>query len=96
MPLAATLATEEIYNTFSGEYSQLKPCFHGHTYTGNPFGICAAALASMELFEEEDILENLEPKINHLRMKLKSFESLKSRWRCQTMRRYRRHRTGEG
>ena len=75
MPLAATLATEEIYNTFLGEYSQLKTFFHGHTYTGNPLG-CAAALASMELFEKEHILENLEPKINHLRAKLKSFESL--------------------
>ena len=75
MPLAATLATEEIYNTFLGEYSQLKTFFHGHTYTGNPLG-CAAALASLELFEKEHILENLEPKINHLRAKLKSFESL--------------------
>ena len=75
MPLAATLATEEIYNAFLGEYSQLKTFFHGHTYTGNPLG-CAAALASLELFQREHILENLEPKINHLRAKLKSFESL--------------------
>ncbi|MDE1888771.1 MAG: adenosylmethionine--8-amino-7-oxononanoate transaminase [Planctomycetota bacterium] len=75
MPLAATLATEEIYNTFLGEYSQLKTFFHGHTYTGNPLG-CAAALASLALFEKEHILGNLEPKINHLRTKLKSFESL--------------------
>ena len=76
MPLAATLATEEIYNVFLGEYAELKTFFHGHTYTGNPLG-CAAALASMELFEKEHILKNLELKINHLRAKLKSFESLK-------------------
>ena len=75
MPLAATLATEEIYNAFLGEYSQLKTFFHGHTYTGNPLG-CAAALASMALFEKEHILENLEPKIKHLQTKRKSFESL--------------------
>jgi len=75
MPLAATLATEEIYNAFLGEYSELKTFFHGHTYTGNPLG-CAAALASLELFEKEHILENLGPKIKHLQTKLKSFESL--------------------
>ncbi len=75
MPLAATLATEEIYNAFLGEFSELKTFFHGHTYTGNPLG-CAAALASIELFEKERILENLEPKIKHLQAKLKSFESL--------------------
>lgn len=33
MPLAATLATDEIYNAFLGEYSELKTFFHGHTYT---------------------------------------------------------------
>jgi len=75
MPLAATLATEEIYNAFLGEYSELKTFFHGHTYTGNPLG-CAAALASLELLEKERILENLEPKIKYLQAKLKSFESL--------------------
>ena len=74
MPLAATLATEEIYNAFLGKYAELKTFFHGHTYTGNPLG-CAAALASLELFEKEHILENLEPKIKHLQTKLKSFES---------------------
>ncbi|MBI5678001.1 MAG: aminotransferase class III-fold pyridoxal phosphate-dependent enzyme, partial [Planctomycetes bacterium] len=68
-------ATDEIYNAFLGKYSELKTFFHGHTYTGNPLG-CAAALASMELFEKEHILENLEPKIKHLQTKLKSFESL--------------------
>ena len=75
MPLAATLATEEIYNAFLGKYAELKTFFHGHTYTGNPLG-CAAALASLTLFEKEHILENLEPKIKHLQTKLKSFESL--------------------
>ncbi|MFO0792532.1 MAG: adenosylmethionine--8-amino-7-oxononanoate transaminase [Candidatus Brocadiaceae bacterium] len=75
MPLAVTLATEEIYNVFLGEYAELKTFFHGHTYTGNPLG-CAAGLASLRLFEKERILENLAPKINFLRDKLKQFESL--------------------
>ena len=75
MPLAATIATEEIYNAFLGEYSSLKTFFHGHTYTGNPLG-CAAALASIQLFERNLIIENLKPKISHLYERLKTFESL--------------------
>lgn len=75
MPLAATIATEEIYNAFLGEYSSLKTFFHGHTYTGNPLG-CAAALASIQLFEKNLIIENLKPKFSHLYEKLKTFESL--------------------
>lgn len=75
MPLAATLATEEVYNAFLGNYAELKTFFHGHTYTGNPLG-CAAALASLELFDKERILENLELKVNHLQTNLKRFELL--------------------
>ncbi|HHT9104789.1 MAG TPA: adenosylmethionine--8-amino-7-oxononanoate transaminase [Candidatus Wujingus californicus] len=75
MPLAATIATEEIYNAFLGEYSSLKTLFHGHTYTGNPLG-CAAALASIQLFEKNLIIKNLKPKISHLHERLKTFESL--------------------
>ena len=45
LPLAATLATEEIFNAFLGEYTEFKTFFHGHSYTGNQLG-CAAALAS--------------------------------------------------
>lgn len=76
MPLAATLANREIYRAFLGEFSSLKTFFHGHTYTGNPLG-CAAALASLELFKKDALLENLEAKITHLSDKLQSFRSLK-------------------
>jgi len=56
-PLAATLATEEIYEAFRGPYSDYKTLFHGHTYGGNPLG-CAAAIANLDVFDEEDTLEN--------------------------------------
>jgi adenosylmethionine-8-amino-7-oxononanoate transaminase len=75
MPLASTIATEEIYKAFLGEYSSFKTFFHGHTYTGNPLG-CAAALASIQLFEKNLIIENLKPKISHLHERLKTFEFL--------------------
>jgi adenosylmethionine-8-amino-7-oxononanoate aminotransferase len=65
MPLAATLTTERIYEGFLGEFEEFKTFFHGHTYTGNPLA-CAAAIATLELFETERTLERLAPKITLL------------------------------
>ena len=65
LPLAATLATEEIYEGFLGEHEEFRTFFHGHTYTGNPLA-CAAALATLDVFREERTLERLQPKIDLL------------------------------
>ena len=62
LPLAATLTTERIYEAFLGNYADRKTFFYGHSYCGNPVG-CAAALASLAVFEEEKTLESLQPKI---------------------------------
>jgi adenosylmethionine-8-amino-7-oxononanoate aminotransferase len=62
LPLAATLATEAIYEGFLGRHEDFRTFFHGHTYTGNPLA-CAAALATLRLFEQERTLELLEEKI---------------------------------
>jgi adenosylmethionine-8-amino-7-oxononanoate transaminase len=59
LPLAATLASEEIFAAFLGDYSELKTFFHGHSYTGNALG-CAAALASLKIFEDEKTLQKNE------------------------------------
>lgn len=58
LPLAATLTTEEVFSAFLGDYSEFKTFFHGHSYTGNQLG-CAAALANLQVFEEEKTLEKL-------------------------------------
>jgi adenosylmethionine---8-amino-7-oxononanoate aminotransferase len=65
LPLAATLATEEIYRAFLGTVEEGRTFYHGHTYTGNPLA-CAAAITSLDLFEQDRILEQLQPKIDQL------------------------------
>ncbi len=62
LPLAATLTTEDIFNNFLGNYSENKTFFHGHTYTANQLA-CSAGLASLKLFEKNNILERLQEKI---------------------------------
>jgi adenosylmethionine-8-amino-7-oxononanoate aminotransferase len=58
LPLAATLTTEEIYDGFLGDFSESRAFFYGHSYTANPLG-CAAALASLQVFREESVLEHV-------------------------------------
>ena len=75
LPLAATLATEEIYEAFLGRYDELKTFFHGHTYTANPLA-CAVSRANLELFKSARVLEKLAPKIQLLEEELDRFKSL--------------------
>lgn len=75
LPLAATVTNEEVYGAFRGEYAQLKTFFHGHTFTGNPLA-CAVALKSLELFENDRLLEALQPKIARLTERLAEFSRM--------------------
>jgi adenosylmethionine---8-amino-7-oxononanoate aminotransferase len=65
LPLAATLASDEIWQAFLGRYEESKTFYHGHTYGGNPLG-AAAALATLAVFDEEQTLERMQPKIARL------------------------------
>jgi len=58
LPLAATLATDEIEQAFCGDQDQHRTLYHGHTFTGNALG-CAAAIASLNLFESTGLLEHI-------------------------------------
>ncbi|MFZ4116614.1 MAG: adenosylmethionine--8-amino-7-oxononanoate transaminase [Chthoniobacterales bacterium] len=75
LPLAATMTREKIYEAFLGTYEEQKTFYYGHSYTANPIA-CAAALASLEIFEEELVLEKLPEKIRHFSHALKKLESL--------------------
>jgi adenosylmethionine-8-amino-7-oxononanoate transaminase len=75
LPLAATLATDEIYSAFLGDFASKRTFFHGHTYTGNPLA-CAAALASLDLFEKEDTLERMKPTVAALTAELAGIAEL--------------------
>jgi adenosylmethionine-8-amino-7-oxononanoate aminotransferase len=71
LPLAATLATEGVFEAFLGPYEEFRALFHGHTYTGNALA-CAVALASLEVFRTERTLERLGPRIARLHARLAS------------------------
>ncbi len=72
LPLAATLTTETIYNAFLG--APERAFYYGHSYTANPLG-CAAALASLEVFETEQTLDRLPEKIARLAARLATLDS---------------------
>lgn len=76
LPLAATLTTQTIYDAFIGDYAEFKTFFHGHSYTGNPIG-CAAALANLDIFKSEQVLEKLVPKIAYLKKRLRRLRQWK-------------------
>jgi adenosylmethionine---8-amino-7-oxononanoate aminotransferase len=61
LPLAATLAQDEIYEAFLGEFSEYKTFFHGHSYTGNALA-CAAANACLDIFERDKTLDGVNEK----------------------------------
>jgi adenosylmethionine---8-amino-7-oxononanoate aminotransferase len=75
LPLAMTLVTDEIFSRFDGSIADGRALAYGHSYTGNALG-CAAALASLEIFERENVLENLQPKIEQMRARLELIREL--------------------
>jgi adenosylmethionine-8-amino-7-oxononanoate aminotransferase len=73
LPFAATLTTNEVYNAFLGDYGEYKTLFHGHTFTGNQLG-ASVALASLDIFRDDNVLANLKPKIKYLTELLEPFK----------------------
>jgi adenosylmethionine---8-amino-7-oxononanoate aminotransferase len=70
LPLAATFATEEIFQAFLGPHEDFKTFFHGHTYTGNALA-CAVALASLDVFEDDCVLEGVNQRTAEMQERLR-------------------------
>ena len=77
LPLSVVLTTDEIYMAFYCDYSKNKSFLHSHSYTGNPLA-CAAANATLDIFEEDNILEKNKLKIEYINRKLQKFMELKN------------------
>ncbi len=60
LPLAACLTTDAVYQAFYDDYHTLRAFLHSHSYTGNPLA-CAAALATLDIFEQDDVIEANKP-----------------------------------
>lgn len=75
LPLAATLATGDIFDAFCGPYEADRTFFHGHTYTANPLA-CAAALANLAVMARDDTIGRLQQKIQYMSRRLEEFHGL--------------------
>ncbi|MFC2057475.1 adenosylmethionine--8-amino-7-oxononanoate transaminase [Campylobacterota bacterium] len=75
LPLSVVMTTNDIYQAFYCDYNEHKAFLHSHSYTGNPLA-CAAALATMEIFENNDILGENEKKSLYIMEKLEKFSLL--------------------
>ena len=75
LPLAATFATQRIFDAFLGEPWEGRTFYHGHTYTGNPLA-CAAAHASLDLFEKHDLVNSVTQKATVLSRLLERLRDL--------------------
>jgi len=75
LPLSVVMTTNDVYQAFYCDYNEHKAFLHSHSYTGNPLA-CAAALATMEIFEQNDILGENEKKSRYIKEKLEKFSAL--------------------
>lgn len=75
LPLAATIAKEEIYSAFCGDYASGRELAHGHTFTGNPLA-AAAACETLAIIKEEGIPQSLAGKAEFFRTRLQTLQEL--------------------
>ncbi len=75
LPLSVVMTTNEVYNAFYCDYNEYKAFLHSHSYTGNPLA-CSAALATLEIFEQNDVLGDNEKKSVYIKKSLEKFLTL--------------------
>jgi adenosylmethionine-8-amino-7-oxononanoate transaminase len=72
LPMAATLASEQVFTAFLGRPEERRTFYYGHTYTGNPLA-AAVALANLKVFDEERTVARVAPVAQHLGRGLSRF-----------------------
>ncbi|RLA73268.1 MAG: adenosylmethionine--8-amino-7-oxononanoate transaminase [Epsilonproteobacteria bacterium] len=77
LPLSAVLTTDDVYMAFYCDYHLNKAFLHSHSYTGNALA-CAAANATLDIFESENVIETNKDKIRYIAEKLEAFKTLKN------------------
>lgn len=75
LALSVVMTTNDVYQAFYCDYNEYKAFLHSHSYTGNPLA-CAAALATLEIFEQNDIIGENEKKSHYIKEKLEKFSAL--------------------
>ena len=75
LPLAATLASKKIYDSFLGEYKDMKHFFHGHTFTGNPLA-CATALTNISLYKKYNLISKIKKRASQMESRIKEISSM--------------------
>ncbi|WP_304546275.1 adenosylmethionine--8-amino-7-oxononanoate transaminase [Sulfurimonas microaerophilic] len=77
LPLSVVLTSNEIYMKFYCDYNEYKAFLHSHSYTGNALA-CAAANATLDIFENENIIEKNRVLSEHMSRRLQEFETLEN------------------
>ena len=72
-PLAVTLTTKEIFESFLSKYSDAKRLYHGHTFTGHPIG-CAAAIANIQMYEKYELIQKIRESSVYISHRLKEIQ----------------------
>ena len=75
LPLAATLASKKIYDSFLGEYKDMKHFFHGHTFTGNPIA-CATALTNISLYKKYNLISKIKKRAVQIQSRIEEISNL--------------------
>lgn len=73
LPLSAVLTSDHIYQSFYDDYDKQTAFLHSHSYTGNPLG-CSAALATLDIFQQDNVLENNQVLIQAMQQATESFK----------------------
>ena len=77
MPLSVVMFTDDIYNAFYCDYNEGKSFLDSHSYTGNTIA-CAVANAVLDIFENENIIEKNQEKIELIKEETKKFKVLEN------------------